>query len=113
MIGFLVLFDVVDPQDKCLQRALSWCRNDDLLRACSDVALGLIGFDEKASRLNDVIHTHIFPRQGLWSLSAGHDAFNLVAVYLELVRACDLHVVLEPAVGGVAIHLVNEVLGIC
>ena len=43
----------------------------------------------------------VLPRQGLWSLTAGLDALDLVAIHDEFILLTDLHVMLEAAVHGV------------
>ena len=43
----------------------------------------------------------VLPRQGLWSLTAGLDALDLVAIHDEFILLTDLHVMLEAAMHGV------------
>ena len=46
----------------------------------------------------------VLPRQRLWSLTAGLDALDLVAIHDEFILLTDLHVMLKFAVHGVVPH---------
>jgi len=43
----------------------------------------------------------VLPRQGFWSLTAGLDALDLVAIHDEFILLTDLHIMLKFAVHGV------------
>jgi len=50
----------------------------------------------------------VLPRQGLWSLTAGLDALDLVAIHDEFILLTDLHVMLKFAVHGVVPQIDHE-----
>mmetsp|Transcript_3216 Transcript_3216/g.3941 ORF Transcript_3216/g.3941 Transcript_3216/m.3941 type:complete len:203 (-) Transcript_3216:18-626(-) len=108
----LVVLGVVHAANQGLQVPLSRGRDDDLLGTCLDVTRRLLSLHEDTRGLDDKLHTHVLPRQGLGSLTAGLDALDLVAVHDELVLLTNLHVVLEFAVHRVILHLIRKVLRI-
>ena len=54
---------VVHAHDDGVVLALAGRRDDDLLRAGGEVALGLLGVGEQAGRLDHVVDAELLPRQ--------------------------------------------------
>mmetsp|Transcript_27200 Transcript_27200/g.50953 ORF Transcript_27200/g.50953 Transcript_27200/m.50953 type:complete len:388 (+) Transcript_27200:52-1215(+) len=108
----LVVLGVVHATHEGLQGALARSRDDDFLGTSLNVSLGLLVFHEEAGGLNHVLHVKLLPRQSLGTLTASHDALDLVAIHDQLVLLANLHVVLELAVHSVVLHLVRKILRI-
>ena len=106
------------PIEQRLHVALAGRRDDHLLGAGREVALGLLRVGEEAGRLDHVVGPQLLPRQ-LARVLGGHHALDLVAAHHQhvvvlLLRVALLrgHGVLEAAVHRVVLHLVGEVVGV-
>ena len=106
------------PITQRLHVALARRRDDDLLRARREVALGLLGVGEEARRLDHVVDAQRLPGQ-LARVLRRQDALHLVAADDEdVVPSTDGLLfaggerVLEAAVDRVVLHLVREVVGV-
>ena len=112
-----IVLVVVHAHEEGLHLALAGRGDDDLLRARGEVALGLLGVREQARGLHDELHAEVLPGK-LRGLLGGHDALGLMPVddddvilggaggLFRCQRA------LEPAVHGIVLQLVGEILGI-
>src|SRR5574344_2019386 len=115
LAGVLLVVDAVDEHRGGVARGSG---HDDLLRAGVEVHLRLLGREEETRGLDDDVDAEVAPRdEGLLVLVVvrgllGEDLDDL-AVDVELlllVRTGDL--VLEPAVHGIVLQHVREVLGV-
>ena len=112
-----VVFGVVDAHDDGDVLAFGGGGDDDLFAAGGDVALGFVGFGEKAGGFDDEVDPQVFPRKGGGAFLDG-EAFDFVAVDDEDVVFRDRRggffaadFALVAALDGVVLDQVGEVVG--